>query len=257
MRSSATAPSYFKVGSIEVLAVCMAQCRVGGAELPFYYYHIPRSDGCGAGHGELPASGGGADTQPGRHEVQRADGLRVPACLELDGGRFDCVWVCDEMLLSALTAGAKGAIVQTYNIAAPLYRRLMEAFERRDLVEAGRIQSLSIRWSARSNRCQFHPAMKQLLAMAGSRLWAMPPASASRRKRAGRAIADATSMRLDSSSGPGPPEENAISKSRGEPSVSANRCLVLWALLALLSGASACAGEMLRWEALACNARTP
>ena len=35
----------------------------------------------------------------------------------------------DEMLLSGLGAGARGAIGTTYNFAAPLYRRLIDAFE--------------------------------------------------------------------------------------------------------------------------------
>ncbi|HQN35342.1 MAG TPA: sodium/solute symporter [Sedimentisphaerales bacterium] len=45
--------------------------------------------------------------------------------------------------------------------------------------------------------------------------------------------------------------------SRGEPSVSINRCFVLWVCLALLAGASAWAGEMLRWEELPALPDTP
>ena len=52
-------------------------------------------------------------TSPTVHEYQ--------ACLELDRGRFDVLWGCDEMLLSAWVAGARGAVGSTYNVAAPLF----------------------------------------------------------------------------------------------------------------------------------------
>ncbi|MBI4582231.1 MAG: dihydrodipicolinate synthase family protein, partial [Planctomycetes bacterium] len=45
-------------------------------------------------------------------------------------------WGVDEMLLCGLAAGAKGAVGSTYNYAAPVYRRLIEAFERGNLDEA-------------------------------------------------------------------------------------------------------------------------
>ncbi|HNY80064.1 MAG: dihydrodipicolinate synthase family protein [Sedimentisphaerales bacterium] len=164
---SATAPSYFKVGSIEVLADCMAQVASGAPDLPFYYYNIPSLTGVAldmvsflpVAAARIPNLVGMKYTAPTVFEFQ--------ACLELEGGRFDCVWGCDEMLLSALAAGARGAIGSTYNTAAPLYRRLMEAFERGDLAEARRLQSLSIQMVRAINRCPFHPAMKQILAMSG------------------------------------------------------------------------------------------
>ncbi len=164
---SATPPFYFKVGSVEVLAECMAQVASGAPELPFYYYHIPALTGVAldiAGFLRLAAERtpnlvGMKYTAPTVFEFQ--------ACMDLEGGRFDCVWGCDEMLLSALTAGARGAIGSTYNIAAPLYRRIMEAFERGDLTEARRLQSLSIQMIRTINHHPFHPAMKQILAMLG------------------------------------------------------------------------------------------
>ncbi len=164
---SATAPSYFKVGSIEVLADCMAQVASGAPDLPFYYYHIPVLTGVAldmvsflpVAAARIPNLVGMKYTAPTLFEFQ--------ACLELEEGRFDCVWGCDEMLLSALAAGARGAIGSTYNVAAPLYRQLMEAFERGDLAEARRLQSLSIQMIRAINRYPFHPAMKQILAMLG------------------------------------------------------------------------------------------
>ncbi|UCD51106.1 MAG: dihydrodipicolinate synthase family protein [Phycisphaerales bacterium] len=164
---SAAAPSYFKVGSIENLANCVAEVASGAPKLPFYYYHIPVLTGVALDTEEfLPLAAertpnlvGMKYTAPTVFEFQ--------ACLELDGGRFDCVWGCDEMLLSALASGARGAIGSTYNIAAPLYRRLMDAFEQGDLDEARRCQVLSIKMIRAINRYPFHPAMKQVLKLLG------------------------------------------------------------------------------------------
>ena len=48
------------------------------------------------------------------------------------------------MLLGALATGSRGAIGSTFNIAAPLYHRIIAAFADGDLNEARRLQSLSV-----------------------------------------------------------------------------------------------------------------
>ena len=88
-------------------------------------------------------------------------------CLELDGGRFDVVWGCDEMLLGALATGARAAIGSTYNIAAPLYGRIIAAFADGDFDEARRLQSLSVNMIRTLNHFPFHAAMKAVLGMQG------------------------------------------------------------------------------------------
>ncbi len=164
---SAAAPSYFKANSVEVLADCMAQIAAGAPQLPFYYYHIPAFTGLTLDMAaflplaakRIPNLAGMKYTAPTVFEFQ--------ACLELEGGRFDCVWGCDEMLLSALAIGAQAAIGSTYNIAAPLYKRIMGAFARGDLAEARRLQLLSVQLIRAINRYPFHPAIKQVLTMQG------------------------------------------------------------------------------------------
>lgn len=162
---SATPPYYFKVDSVEVLADCMAQVASGAPELPFYYYHIPALTGVALDIAAFLSVAGGRIANLVGMKYTASTVFEFQACMDLEGGRFDCVWGCDEMLLSALTVGVRGAIGSTYNIAAPLYRRLIEAFERGDLTEARRLQSLSIQMIRTINRYPFHPAMKQILAM--------------------------------------------------------------------------------------------
>lgn len=164
---SATAPSYFKVGSIEILTDCMAEIAAAAPDLPFYYYHIPTLTGAAldmpdflqAAGSRIPNLVGIKYTSPTVFEYQ--------SCLELDGGRFDIPWGCDEMLLSALIAGAQAAIGSTYNIAAPLYQRIIAAYEAGQLVEARQLQSLSVQMVRTIAQWPFHSAMKEILKMLG------------------------------------------------------------------------------------------
>jgi N-acetylneuraminate lyase len=164
---SATCPSYFKVGDVDGLVDCMAEVASGAQDLPFYYYHIPALTGSALDVVEflkragdrIPNLAGLKYTDTKLHEFQE--------CLELDDGRFDVVWGCDEMLLGALATGARGAIGSTYNIAAPLYRRIITAFADGNLNDARRLQSLSVNMIRTLNHFPFHPAMKAVLGMQG------------------------------------------------------------------------------------------
>ena len=66
------------------------------------------------------------------------------SCLNYEGGRYDMLWGRDENFLSALILGARGAVGSTYNYAAPLYHKMIEAFERNDQADARALQQKSI-----------------------------------------------------------------------------------------------------------------
>jgi N-acetylneuraminate lyase len=140
---SAVPPFYFKPASVEVLADCVARIAAGAPRLPFYYYHIPASTGVSpdlvqfirAARQRVPAFAGIKFTSPNVHEFQ--------SCVQAAGDDLDIFWGVDEMLLSGLAVGARGAVGSTYNYAPALYRRLLEAFGKGDL-EAAR------QWQARS-----------------------------------------------------------------------------------------------------------
>jgi N-acetylneuraminate lyase len=59
-------------------------------------------------------------------------------------GRYDLLWGRDEMLLAALSIGAEGAVGSTYNMNAPLYLKLIDAFKQGDLESARDLQLQSI-----------------------------------------------------------------------------------------------------------------
>jgi N-acetylneuraminate lyase len=141
---AAVSPWYFKPNSVDVLLASLAEVAGGAPELPFYYYHIPALTGVAVdmieflrrGPERIPTLQGVKYTAPTVDEFQ--------AMVAFDDGRFDVLYGRDEMLLCGLAAGAKGAVGSTYNFAAPIYRRVIEAFERNDVATARQWQARSI-----------------------------------------------------------------------------------------------------------------
>ncbi|EMI18889.1 N-acetylneuraminate lyase [Rhodopirellula maiorica SM1] len=164
---SATCPSYFPVRDAKTLAECMTEIAGGAPQLPFYYYHIPVLTGSAVDVAEFMKYGGDQISNLAGLKYTDSKLFEFQHCLEMESGRFDVVWGCDEMLLGALATGARAAIGSTYNIAAPLYRRLIDAFETGNLVEARRFQSQSIQMIRTLNHFPFHAAMKAVLTMRG------------------------------------------------------------------------------------------
>ena len=146
----------------------MAFVAAGAPELPFYYYHIPAMTGVDVDLVEfLRRAGDRVDNLAGLkytantlHEYQE--------CVALDEGRFDVLYGYDELLLPALAVGARGAVGSTYNIAAPLYRRIIEAFEAGDLARARAEQLHAIEMIRTLAHYPFHPAVKAVLGMVGA-----------------------------------------------------------------------------------------
>lgn len=139
-----TAPFYFKPANVGMLAeACMAVAKAV-PDMPFYYYHIPVLNGVDfpmidllqALHGKLPNLAGIKYT----HE----DFMDFQSCLNFADGQYDMLWGRDENMLSALAVGARGAVGSTFNYAAPLYYRLIDAFDNNDFVQARTLQQQSI-----------------------------------------------------------------------------------------------------------------
>ena len=141
---SFTAPFYFKPADVGMLAkACMAVAEAV-PDMPFYYYHIPVLTGVDFPmisllkeiDGRLPNFSGVKYT----HE----DFMDFLSCMQYEGGKYDMLWGRDENMLPALSLGARAAVGSTFNYAAPLYHRMIEAFQKGDLTEAQRLQQQSI-----------------------------------------------------------------------------------------------------------------
>jgi N-acetylneuraminate lyase len=139
---SMLSPSYYKPGSLESLIECCASVAAAAPGLPFYYYDIPVLTGV-----RFPVADF-LDKAPAR--VPNLAGIKFTnddlaeyiRCLAIDG--FDIPWGIDEKLLDALQAGARGAVGSSYNFAAPIYQKLVAAFEAGDLDTARALQQQAV-----------------------------------------------------------------------------------------------------------------
>ena len=165
---SANSPSYFKPSSVANLIDSMAEIAAAAPELPFYYYHIPRMTGMEMDVVEL--------IHRGREKIPTLVGLKYSdlklfeyqECIEAAGQEMDVLWGCDEMLLGGLATGAAGGVGSTYNLAGPMYRRLIEAFDAGELAEARWLQLLSVKLVRVLLRYgQLLPSIKAVLKMIG------------------------------------------------------------------------------------------
>ncbi|MFN3152519.1 dihydrodipicolinate synthase family protein [Bremerella sp.] len=164
---SATCPSYFKVNDQAALLETIKAIASAAPSLPFYYYHIPVLTGSSidivsfmnAAGDAIPNLFGLKYTDTKLHEFQQ--------CLEIGDGRYDVVWGSDEMMLGALATGAKAAIGSTYNVIAPTYLKLIEAFNAHRIEDAQARQREAIELIRVLGQYPFHSAMKELLRLMG------------------------------------------------------------------------------------------
>jgi N-acetylneuraminate lyase len=140
---SATPPSYFKPSSVAALVATLAAIASGAPGLPFYYYHIPDVTGVHPDMGDFLDAA--AEQVPTLAGIKFSDCrlYELQLCERFRGGALDVVFGVDEMLLAALALGVRGAVGSTYGFAAPLYRRILDAFARGDLETARTHQALA------------------------------------------------------------------------------------------------------------------
>ncbi len=138
---AAIAPSFFKPAATSDLVAWCAKVAAAAPNLPFYYYHmpamtgvtIPAADFLQSVNGQIPTLAGVKFTHENLMDFGRS--------AEVGSGKYAMLFGRDEILLSGLALGAKGAVGSTYNFAAPLYHRIIDAFDRGDMEAARRDQS--------------------------------------------------------------------------------------------------------------------
>jgi N-acetylneuraminate lyase len=169
---SSVAAFYFKPVSVEILADCMAEIASAAPGLPFYYYHIPVITGMDMNMIEflkyagklIPNFAGIKYTSSKIHEYQ--------SCLEFGNQKYDVLFGFDELLLPALSVGAKGAIGSTYTFAAPLYLHTMELFRQNNMELARKQHSFLVEMIRIFASYPSIPAQKAIMKMLG---WDLGP----------------------------------------------------------------------------------
>ena len=166
---AAMPPTFFRPAGIDDLVAWCRRVADAADGLPFFYYHIPALTGVHVPMADfLPVAAARIPTLAGvkfTWEDLNDFGLAMDA----RGDRLDILHGRDETLLAGLALGARGAVGSTYNFAAPLYRRMVEAFDAGDLDRARDLQRTArqmIRVLAGAAG-GFLPAAKRVMAMVG------------------------------------------------------------------------------------------
>lgn len=142
---SALAPSYFKPKKLEDLIACCHTIADAAPGVPFYFYDIPVLTGVNFPMPSFLEKAASRIPTLAGIKFTNSDLMAYQQCLHADGGRFDIPWGVDEYLLAALVLGARGGVGSSYNFAAPIYHRLISAFESGNLKAAREEQYLSVR----------------------------------------------------------------------------------------------------------------
>ena len=140
---AALPPTFYRPKTVEGVVAFCAHVAAAAPELPFYYYPIPDMTGVDfAVHDLLTAAAEKMPTLAGV-KFSSPDLSDFGRCARLEDGRYNMLYGLDEMLLPALTVGAAGAVGATYSFAAPLYHRVIRAYEAGDVAAARADQAKS------------------------------------------------------------------------------------------------------------------
>lgn len=142
---SVMAPCYFKPGTVNDLVDFCAPIAAECASLPFYFYDIPAMTGVHLSMLELLRLAEGRIPNLAGLKFTSTNFMSLQECLAFADGRFNILFGCDEMLLSALALGVPGAVGSTYNYCAPLYHKIIAAHQAGDLATARTLQMKSVR----------------------------------------------------------------------------------------------------------------
>lgn len=141
---SAHAPCYFLPKSVDDLIHFFVPIAEAAGSAAFYYYDIPELTGV-----QLPTAEflrRGTERLPNLAGVKytNSDLAQFQECLLVADGRFELWFGCDEALLAGYSLGACGAVGSTYNFMAPLYHRLVAAFDAGDQPTARALQAQTV-----------------------------------------------------------------------------------------------------------------
>jgi N-acetylneuraminate lyase len=164
---AALPPFYLKPATVDEALACCAEIAAAAGDLPFYYYHIPSVAGV-----KLPMAAlleGAAKRVPTLAGMKFSDDdlEDFGRCVSFAGDRLDLFFGKDEVLLAAMSLGARAAIGSTYNFAAPIYQAMMKAFAAGDLPTARVAQARSRDLVQIIQQFGGQHVLKSLMAIAG------------------------------------------------------------------------------------------
>lgn len=164
---SALSPSYFKPASVTSLLEWCSTIAAEAPDTPFFYYDIPEMTGVRLPMPEFLERALATIPNFVGLKFSNTDLVSLQECLAIRSPSPQILWGVDECLLAALAMGVDGAVGSTYNFAAPLYQRLIQAFHRGDLATARSEQVRSVRLVGVLARHGFMASAKHLMTRLG------------------------------------------------------------------------------------------
>jgi N-acetylneuraminate lyase len=164
---AAIAPNYFKPATVPDLIDFLAPIASAAGQLPFYYYHIPCMTNVRLSVAELLREARGRIPNLRGLKFSHDDMVDLQGAIAAEGGAYNVLFGFDEALLTGLAFGVAGAVGGTYNFAAPLYERIMRAFEKGDLTTARSAQLRATEMIKVLSANGFTAASKAVMAFVG------------------------------------------------------------------------------------------
>lgn len=164
---AALAPSYFKPAILESLVECTGTIAAAAPTVPFYFYDIPGMTGVRLSMPDfLDVAATRIPTLAGL-KFSNSDLMGYQRCLHSHAGRFDVPFGMDEFLLAALAVGGIGGVGSSYNFAAPIYQRMIGAFNKGDMALARQEQFRSVQIILLLGEFGYQAASRAVMEMRG------------------------------------------------------------------------------------------
>jgi N-acetylneuraminate lyase len=164
---AAIGPTFFRASNLKQLVDYCAEVASGAPSLPFYYYHMPAMTGADFSMVDFLKLAGSRIPNLSGIKFTHENLMDYSRCLHFEAGRYDILFGRDEILLSALALGARGAVGSTYNYMPSLYQKVIAAFNSGDMETARRYQSMAIEIIAVMARYGGLPAGKAMMNLNG------------------------------------------------------------------------------------------
>jgi N-acetylneuraminate lyase len=137
-------PTWFKQVSLDDLITFCAPIAAVAGTLPFYLYDFPGLTGINVSSAAFLNEAKATIPNLAGIKYTNPDCVTAQECIQADGGAYDILWGTDQALLAGITLGATGAVGSTYNFAAPIYLRIIEAVEAGDWQTARQEQARAV-----------------------------------------------------------------------------------------------------------------
>ena len=141
-----TAPYYQKAADTSDLCRCCSEVASAVPSMPFYYYHIPSLTGVAFQMYDLLQKMDAALPHLAGIKFPYENMMDYQLCLNYKDRKYDIMWGRDEMLLPALSIGARAYVGSTYGYNAPVYNEIIRLFNEGKIAEAADLQLVANRF---------------------------------------------------------------------------------------------------------------